>query len=155
MWISYSSHPCYMSRPFPLPLLYNRIWWRVLAKLLIMQFSPPSRYYISYRSKFSSQHPVFKHPKSVSFSWYDRPSFTSVKIRVWYILIFTIFRKETGGPKILNQMVSFGLTVFSNVIPESNAARKLWCSVNLPKAFNMRAVCRPVLRSVLFILADL
>jgi hypothetical protein len=33
-----------------------------VMKLLIMQFSPTSRHFISLRSKYSSQHPVLEHP---------------------------------------------------------------------------------------------
>jgi hypothetical protein len=34
-------------------------------KLLVMQFPPISCHFISLRSKYSSQHPVLKHPQSV------------------------------------------------------------------------------------------
>jgi len=36
-------------------------------KLLIMQFSPPSSYFLSLMSKYSLQHPVLKHPQSMFF----------------------------------------------------------------------------------------
>jgi hypothetical protein len=32
-----------------------------------MQFSPPSCHLISLRSKYPPQHPVLKHPQSMSF----------------------------------------------------------------------------------------
>jgi hypothetical protein len=38
-------------------LIYT--WWNVQnMKLLVMQFPPTSRHFISLRSKYSSQHPV-------------------------------------------------------------------------------------------------
>jgi hypothetical protein len=54
------------------PLLHPHhsyyIWRRVqLMKLLIMQFSLTSLHFISLRSKYSSQHPVLKHPQSMFF----------------------------------------------------------------------------------------
>jgi hypothetical protein len=36
----------------------------IVMNLLIMQFSPTSRHYISLLSKYSPQHPVLKHPQS-------------------------------------------------------------------------------------------
>jgi hypothetical protein len=33
-------------------------------KLLIMQFSPIPRHFVSPRTKYSPQHPVLKHPQS-------------------------------------------------------------------------------------------
>jgi hypothetical protein len=35
-------------------------------KLLIMQFSAPSRHFISLRPKYSPQHPVLRHPQCMS-----------------------------------------------------------------------------------------
>jgi hypothetical protein len=49
-------HSCYISCPSHPPWLYhsNYIWRRVLVmKLLIMQFSPISRHFISLRTKYS------------------------------------------------------------------------------------------------------
>jgi hypothetical protein len=57
-----------MSRPPHPPLLVNSkyTWRRVqIAKLLIMQLSPPSQHFIPLRSKYSPQHPVLKHPPSM------------------------------------------------------------------------------------------
>jgi hypothetical protein len=34
-------------------------------KLLVMQFSPPSRHFIHLGSKYSSQHPILRHPQSI------------------------------------------------------------------------------------------
>jgi hypothetical protein len=39
-------------------------------KLLIMQFSPTSCHFIPLWSKYSPQHPVFKHPQSTFEIWY-------------------------------------------------------------------------------------
>jgi hypothetical protein len=35
------------------------------VKLLVTQFSPASRHFISLRSKYPPQHPVLKHPQSM------------------------------------------------------------------------------------------
>jgi len=48
-------------------------------KLLIMQFSPSSSLFFPLRSKYSRQHPVFKHPQSVYFLQDERPSFTPIQ----------------------------------------------------------------------------
>jgi hypothetical protein len=37
----------------------------IIMKLLIMTFSPTSCHFISLRSKYSTQHPVLKHPQSM------------------------------------------------------------------------------------------
>jgi hypothetical protein len=42
-------------------------------KLLIMRYSPTSRH-VSLRSKYSPQHPVVEHPKSILFPLYEIPS---------------------------------------------------------------------------------
>jgi hypothetical protein len=47
----------------------NYIWRRVqITKLLVLQFSAPSRHFIPSRSKHPTQHPVLKHPQSMSLS---------------------------------------------------------------------------------------
>jgi hypothetical protein len=43
-------------------------------KFLIMQFSPTSYHFILFRSKYSPQHPVLRHPQSVFFLYCQRPS---------------------------------------------------------------------------------
>jgi hypothetical protein len=43
-----------------------------------MQFSPVSCHFISLRSKYSSQHPVLKHPQSI-FSFNVIPSFIGIR----------------------------------------------------------------------------
>jgi hypothetical protein len=49
-----------------LPISASCTWRRVqVVTLLVMQLSPPSRHFIPLRSKYSPQHPVLKHPKSV------------------------------------------------------------------------------------------
>jgi hypothetical protein len=54
------------SPPFDLP---NNVWRKVqITKLPILQLSPLSRYFIPFRSKYSPQHPVLKHPQSVLLS---------------------------------------------------------------------------------------
>jgi hypothetical protein len=42
-------------------------WWLQIMKLLTVQLSPFSRYFIPLRSKYSPQQPVLKHPQSKSF----------------------------------------------------------------------------------------
>jgi hypothetical protein len=55
-------HSCYMSCPSH----YNYIWETVqVMKLLIMQLSQISYHFIHLPSKYSSQHPVLKHPQSM------------------------------------------------------------------------------------------
>jgi hypothetical protein len=41
----------------------NYVWWGLQdMKLFIMQFSPISRHFISFWTKYSPQQPVLKHP---------------------------------------------------------------------------------------------
>jgi hypothetical protein len=68
--ISLLSHACYTSRPFHITWFNhpNSIWWSVqVMKLLIMQSSPVSYHFLPLRSKYSSQHPVLRHPQSMFF----------------------------------------------------------------------------------------
>jgi hypothetical protein len=61
-------HSCCMPCPSHPPWLdhYNYTWRRVqVMKLLIMQLFPNVCHFISLRSKYSSDHPVFKHPLSM------------------------------------------------------------------------------------------
>jgi hypothetical protein len=59
------ANSCYMPCPSHPPGL-DHSWRRTqVMKLLIVQFSPTSRHFISLRSKYSPQHPVLKHPQSV------------------------------------------------------------------------------------------
>jgi hypothetical protein len=63
---SSSPHSCYMPCPYHPPWLDNSnyILRRIqVMKLLIMQFSPTSRHFVSLRSKYSPQHPVLMHPQ--------------------------------------------------------------------------------------------
>jgi hypothetical protein len=48
-------------------------------KLLIMQFSLASCYFIPLRSKYSHEHPVLKHPQSMFLSECERPSVTPIQ----------------------------------------------------------------------------
>jgi hypothetical protein len=55
---------CYMPYPSHPPRLgHSKYTWRrvQVMKLLIVQFSPTSRHFISLRSKYSPQHHVLKH----------------------------------------------------------------------------------------------
>jgi hypothetical protein len=65
----YLSHACYMFRLSHPPWLRDssNIWWSVqVITLLIMQSSPASSHFLPPRFK-SPQHPVLKHPQSMSF----------------------------------------------------------------------------------------
>ena len=70
VYVSCLTHTCYMPRPpyssrFDHP---NNIGWGVqIIKLLIMQFSLFSCYLIPLWPKYTSQHPILKHPQSTSF----------------------------------------------------------------------------------------
>jgi hypothetical protein len=58
----------------------NYIWRRVqVMKLLITRFSQISRHFISLRSKYSPQHPVLKHLRSMFLPLCERPSFTPIQ----------------------------------------------------------------------------
>jgi hypothetical protein len=48
-------------------------------KLIIVQVSPFSCYFIPLWSKYYSQNPVLKHPQSMLFPQYERPSFTPIQ----------------------------------------------------------------------------
>jgi len=66
-------------------------------KHLIMQTSPSSCYFLPLRSKYSPRHPVLKHLKSVFLFQGDRPSVTTGKITVMYILIFGFLHSRRKG----------------------------------------------------------
>jgi hypothetical protein len=61
-------------------------------KLPILQLSPFSRYFIPLRLKYSPQHPVLRHPQSVLFRQFYRPSFTLYETtgRIMVLNILTI-----------------------------------------------------------------
>jgi len=66
-------------------------------KPLIMQSSPVSRHFLPFRSKYSPQHPVLKHPQSMFFlsvmEQVSQPYKTTDKIMVFYI-IFKLLEKR-------------------------------------------------------------
>jgi len=87
---------CYMHRP-PHPLWFDHhknISRRVqITKLLIMRFSPASRYFHPLRSKHSSLQPVLRHPLSVALPWCERPNFAPISNNVIYtVLNILMFR---------------------------------------------------------------
>jgi hypothetical protein len=73
----------------------------MLWSSLIMQFSPTFRHFIIFRSKYSPQHPVLKHPQSMFLSWCQRQSFTTIQnhsqIIILYILIFMFLDSRRGS----------------------------------------------------------
>jgi hypothetical protein len=101
---STSPHSCYMPCPSHAPWLdhSNCASRSVQAmKLLIMQFSPTSYHFISLRSKYSPQHPVLKHPQSMSLPWDQRPTSAPIQNhRQTYSFVMRPFirkKKLTGG----------------------------------------------------------
>jgi hypothetical protein len=62
--ISHRFLTCYMPRPSHPPWFeHPNIWWSLqVMTLIIMQSCPPSRHFLPLRSKYSHQHPLFKHP---------------------------------------------------------------------------------------------
>jgi hypothetical protein len=68
-----SPHSCYMPCPSRPPWLdhFNYTWRRVqVMKLLIMQYLPTSRHFISLPSKYSPHHLVLEHPQSMYLCTY-------------------------------------------------------------------------------------
>jgi len=73
---SYMPHPSHSS-PFGHP---NNIGWRVqIIKLLIVWFSPLLWYLVHLRPKYSSQHPILKHPQPTFLPQCERPSCTPIR----------------------------------------------------------------------------
>jgi hypothetical protein len=74
-----------------------------------MQFSPFSCHLISLRSKYSPQHPVFKHPNLCSSlnvrDQVSHPYRTTGKIIIFHILIFKFF-DSSREDKVLDRMVA-------------------------------------------------
>jgi hypothetical protein len=70
------AHACYTSRPSHLIITDEKLQ---IMKLLTVQFSPLSCYFLPLMSKYSPQHPVLKHPQSVFLPYCERPSFTPIK----------------------------------------------------------------------------
>jgi hypothetical protein len=63
------THAIYPETSYSLIYKFSYIWRGVqVMKLLIMQLSPATYYLISLGSKYSPQHPVLEHPRSVFFS---------------------------------------------------------------------------------------
>jgi hypothetical protein len=92
---SSSPHSCYMPCPsHPSLLDHSNYVWRAVQviKLLVMQFPPISHHFTPLRSKYSPQHPVFKHRQwflwistTISFQNTIRPSreFRYEYWRIW------------------------------------------------------------------------
>jgi hypothetical protein len=87
----------------------NYTWRRVqVMTFLIMQFSPTSCHFVPLLSKYSSQHPLLRHPESGFPLMSSETKFhsykTTDKIIVLHILIFT-FLDSRRGDKMLNYIV--------------------------------------------------
>jgi len=77
-----TSHPYYMPRSSDPPSFHHPsdIWWSVqVMKLLIVLPVPASCHFLPFRTKYSPQHPVIKHPHSMIFLQCERPSFTPIQ----------------------------------------------------------------------------
>jgi hypothetical protein len=69
------SHTCYVLRPSHSPRSIHPTdvyWWVLITKLIIMHFSPVSRYFLRLRPEHLPQHHTFKHVHTSC----DLPSFT-------------------------------------------------------------------------------
>jgi hypothetical protein len=70
-----------------------------VMKLLITRFSPSSCHFIPLRSKYSPQHPVLKHHRSMFLyvnarEQVSRPYKTKGKIIVLYVIILMFFDRK-------------------------------------------------------------
>ena len=77
----------------PLPIIYmlcpsrssrfhhsnNILWGLQIIKLLIMKFPPLPCHLVPLKPKYSSQHPILKHPQPTFLTQCQRPSFTPIK----------------------------------------------------------------------------
>ena len=89
-YMTYPSH----SSPFHHP---NNIWWGVQTiKLLVMQIRPLPCYPVPLRTKYSLQHPFFKHPQPMFFPQRQRPSYTPIQHRQYYLGLckYTLWRSH-------------------------------------------------------------
>jgi hypothetical protein len=60
----------------------NSIWWGVqIIQLFIMLFYALSFYLVRLRPKYSSQHPIRKHPQPTFLPQCERPSFPFIQSR--------------------------------------------------------------------------
>jgi hypothetical protein len=71
----------------------NHIWWILyVIKLLVMQFTPSSYYFIPLRSKYSPQYHFLKHFLFILFPYLQRSSFTPIRnYRIYYSIVYLIF----------------------------------------------------------------
>jgi hypothetical protein len=90
-------------------------------KLLIMQFHPISRHFISLRSKYSPQHPVLKHPQVFVPPLMSQNKFHTIENHRKYNFVYStfyVFRQQTRRQNVT--MVASIIRIQSPLNPESN-----------------------------------